>query len=172
MNQQGIAQQDIQAPALPSLTRDQMRVLASAAQLYARMGLGQIEYLVELAREQVITDRNGEAVHFNALAAADDLVVPLKLALTGFRPNASKGIHSEHTPQVAKTAWALYKLMDGLLAGERAAESPTGLPDGTFVGKDADGQWKVIRVKKDGQTVVLSTAPTQDLAISRADWLL
>lgn len=122
---------------LGPLEADQVRVLVDALDLYARVLLGQLDEVVNLARMGLLTDGEGHPASAARIREAESRLNEVKQLLTGFAPNASKGICARHTPSAAKHAFLLRKVMRYRMALERK-------PDGSaFDGVDFDDPYLV-----------------------------
>ena len=104
------------AYALQGLSQKQAFVIAEALELVARLGTGQLHYLMEFVRFGGVTTREGQPIDIETLRAGDELVSRLKGLLTGFPDSASKGIGGETVPRDAQIAWEMRKAIRHCLA--------------------------------------------------------
>jgi hypothetical protein len=104
---------------LTGLTFKQSRVIADALELVMRLGLGQLEYLMDFVRFGGVTSKTGEPLPYATLDEGDALVRQLKRRLTDYDDGASKGISNVHTPADAKVAFELYKAIRHRLAWDQ-----------------------------------------------------
>lgn len=113
---------------LSPLTAEQARVLAAALELYARIGMGQIEHLLEEIRfSGLVTRPDGAPVPAKDIERAEALVYQVKQVLTQFAPNTSKGIAGPATPRVAQIAYEMYKAIRHRLAWDRNPQGGLGV---------------------------------------------
>ncbi len=94
-------------------------IMMRALELYARIGIGQLDEVVELFCFGPATNRNGQNPSADSLQAARELMTQVKFALTGFESNASKGIGGEHVAEELKAAWEVRKAISHRLAWDR-----------------------------------------------------
>lgn len=106
-----------------TVPRDVAQAIDSALEFYARMGLGQLGFLVEEARAGVFKNREGREPDLEQLEEAELLVEPLKMALFGFTPNASHGIFSDKISDVFRKVWGAHKALRRRLAWDK---NPSG----------------------------------------------
>ncbi|VTU42587.1 MULTISPECIES: hypothetical protein [unclassified Variovorax] len=113
--------------SLIGLSQKQSHVLADALELVGRLGMGQLEYLMEFVRYGGITSQKGEPLANGALLEGDKLVEQLKAVLTGYTLGGSKSIGSESTPTDAKIAFELYKAIRHRLSWVHTPEGGHGV---------------------------------------------
>jgi hypothetical protein len=112
---------------LVGLSEKQAEVLSDAAEFLCRVGMGQLDAVMNMARFGGITGKAGEPIGFDQLDEGDRLVNQLQLVLTGYPSNASKGIGNEHTPAAAKIAFELHKALRHRLAWDRNPQGGHGV---------------------------------------------
>ena len=112
--------------ALRGLSETQAQILSKSLELFSRLSIGQLDMVLDLARLGDITNRDGQAAPAECLSEAEDLVNTAKFLLTGYHPNASKGIGGEHTPR-ANIAWEMHKAIRHRLAWDRSPEGGNGV---------------------------------------------
>lgn len=101
-----------------TLTEKQAEVVIKALDLYTRMGLGQLERVLEVA---ALEGQQWEGP--TDYETAESAMVTLKKALTGFALNASYGIYSE---KVRDTFRVAYDIMQVLRHSVAWAKQPEG----------------------------------------------
>ncbi|MNR71425.1 hypothetical protein D3C71_20400 [compost metagenome] len=113
--------------SLTNLSQAQAHVLCQALELLARLGLSQLEYLMEFVRMGGITGPDGKPIGLERVEQADGMVDTLKLLLCEYGGGASKGIGSPTTPKNAQVAWELFKVIRHRLAAERPSDGIGGV---------------------------------------------
>lgn len=96
---------------LTGLSENQVATITAALELHMRIGLGQLEYLIEFAKIGGVTLMDGTAPSSATFNVAEGQVEQVKALLTGYRHGASKGISHPHTPLASKRAYELYKVL-------------------------------------------------------------
>jgi hypothetical protein len=110
-----------------TVPRDVAQAIDSALEFYARMGLGQLEFLVEEARAGVFKNKEGIEPDHEQLEKAELLVEPLKMALFGFTPTASHGIFSDKISDVFRKVWGAHKALRRRLAWDKNSKGGLGV---------------------------------------------
>lgn len=98
-----------------------------ALDVYIRLGLGQLEVVGHLVRDEVIPTCGDHTQHRRAatVEACDRVDALLREAkhVLGFRSAASLSIHHPHVPASGTAAYAALQQLDPLIAAARSAPS-------------------------------------------------
>lgn len=87
-----------------TLTEKQAHIVITALDLYTRIGIGQIERVMELFSEVYWKD-------IPNVERARQLVLEFKEALTGYPMNASHGIHSDKVRDTFRAAYDITQVL-------------------------------------------------------------
>lgn len=79
------------------LNEVQMRIISNALDVYSRLGIAQLEAVVNLFRED-------DRVETESLKAFESLINTVKQIVFDMSPNASYGIANEKVPEIYKVA--------------------------------------------------------------------
>jgi hypothetical protein len=101
------------------LNADHARVIAAALDMYTRIGLGQLETILE--HPGVFARLGGGTT---ARPDAEYLIGQLKARLFGFAPNANHGIRNPAVVDVARQAYDIRCVIRHRLAWDRAGNPP------------------------------------------------
>jgi len=113
--------------SLDGLSPSQAGFISEALELATRLGLGQIDYLLEYIKYGGVTDEEGKLLPFEKIAEAGHLVSQLRRVLTGFDPGRSKGIGSPAVPAKAAAAYEIGKVIRHRLAWDRNPRGGIGV---------------------------------------------
>jgi hypothetical protein len=119
------------------ITTWQAQAIVNACDLFSRIGIGQFQEIVHLARFGLIKPREGAIIDYDAYDHAERHINEAKRSLTGYESNASHGIHSERVPDVFKIAWDIQQVIRNRLAWDRAG-NPANRDWKTMMGVDYD----------------------------------
>lgn len=126
-------QDALSTPAQPS-ERVLLSMPAALAQLFAqalefssRVGIAQLEEVVNLLRWQSVSTDGSEPLSQQALDEIESALVYAKLLATGFARSASHGIHSPYVLPTTLDAWKLYKALTHRLAWDRCPQGSMGV---------------------------------------------
>lgn len=97
--------------------------LQEGLELFSRVGIGQLEALLEPMRQRLFGSQGAGPDEQGLLEDANALVIALKSHLLGFSANASFGIYNPHVHAKVLRAWALQKAVRHRTAWDL---SPTG----------------------------------------------
>lgn len=103
------------------------RILADAAELYARLGIGQYGELLQMARDGLVIDREGQPTKLANIEAAEPLLNEIKRLLTGYPANASHGIYAPTLPKRFQYAHAVEKAIRHRLAWDTHPQGGTSV---------------------------------------------
>ena len=117
------------AYTLENLSEMQAQALVESLDLYARIRIGQLEMLTEMARMDEIPHKEALSVseRIERTEQAEVLLREVKQLLTGLPTNASFGILGEKAPEMARVAWGLQKAIRHRLAWDRRPEGGLGV---------------------------------------------
>lgn len=142
---------DDDTEVLLTMTLGQARALAEAAEAFSRIAIGQLNYVAEMVRFEVVPCRQDAGLPRRPASAAVceqiDLLMQNAKALLGYPPGASLGIGNPHVHIDAHRAWEVRKVLVRALAMHRD-------PEPTSRGVDYDGL--IVRYTSD-------KAPTVDV---------
>lgn len=96
--------------------------MVQALDVYARLGIGQLEAVAELGRQGQLVRRDGERPGLEVVEDAEALLGQAKACLFDFARGQSHGIYSAKLPAAFKEAWALHKLLRHRLAWDANPE--------------------------------------------------
>lgn len=137
------------------LDAEQVQVMRDALDFYARVLIGQFDEVLDLARFGVLTNSEGKPATMEQLERSKVLLDEVKRHLTGFPPNASKGIGGQYTPVEAQRAFLLCKVLRHRLARERK-------PEGTALdGVDFDDPYLVHYTRERHRVELTEHQPTR-----------
>lgn len=103
------------------------RVVGRALEFYARIGIGQLEEITELARWDQLNKLDGSKPTYAEIEEADVLLKQVKRLLFGLESNASLGILNPKTSQPAQIAWAVSKSIRHRMAWDANPEGGMGV---------------------------------------------
>lgn len=130
------------------LTLEQARAISAAADLYARIGIGQLEEIKNLVSMGIVPARaeHGEPVHQASMEVVDLIGEKLSSAKgdLGFHPNGSRGIGHQHNHMSVLRSWEVKKVLDKALALHRD-------PNPSFPNVDYDGL--ILRLTDDPEPI-------------------
>lgn len=112
---------------LEGLSPKQAQVVTDALELVMRIGMGQLEYLMEFIRFGGMLGPNGTPLDLDLLDKGDKIMEQLKPLLTGFPMNASKGIGNAKLPPATPIAYEIFKVVRHTLAWDRNPEGGMGV---------------------------------------------
>ncbi|MBC8740422.1 hypothetical protein F6X40_27580 [Paraburkholderia sp. UCT31] len=153
------------------LNEQQLEDAKKAFELYARVGLGQLDMLVDLVRMDVVVragipESNDE--RYERVEVLQAKVDDMKRLFTGHSPNASYGIHSEHVHGSVKRVWDLYKVVAHTRAWEHQPEggdgvhfravTPTGDAPPASLSRTSEGSAAYVISMNDSVELVLTAA--------------
>lgn len=104
---------------LLKINERQAQLLVDVCDLYSRIGIGQIEEIVNLARHGMLKHKNGKTADYENLNVADHMIRQVKLFLFGLESNANYGIHNETISDMYRVAWDLQQVIRQRLAWDR-----------------------------------------------------
>ncbi len=110
-----------------SMDEKTANVVQAALEFYSRIGIGQFEELLSLARYGQLKRFDGADIDLDRLDQAEGLVRQLKAVLLDMPANASFGIHSEHVNIAAKASWAVSRAIRHRMAWDRSPEGGMGV---------------------------------------------
>lgn len=99
----------------------------TALETYARIGLGQFDEILDLARTGSLRRLDGKLASFDALETARVHLMAAKAALTGMESNASHGIFSPNVSPDVKAAWVVKKALTHRTSWDRHPEGDIGV---------------------------------------------
>ncbi|MCC5611045.1 winged helix-turn-helix domain-containing protein [Nostoc sp. CHAB 5834] len=99
------------------------RIVHQALESYARLGIGQLKELTELARWGSIKKRDGTKPTLEDISEADELLNRVKELLFGLERNAGLDILNPLTSKNAQVAWSVSKALRHRMAWDA---NPTG----------------------------------------------
>lgn len=105
-----------------TLTRRQAQIIQRALDLYFRLGLGQVQYVVCTIVSQAKFDVNIDK-HINGR----DLLDRAKQLLTGYGPGWSRGISSPHLPMIFKEACDIHDVIRHRISWDISQEGGIGV---------------------------------------------
>lgn len=97
-------------------------LIQRALELYARLGLGQFETLLDLARFEDLRRTDGSVVPAANMDEARELLTKVKSLLTGLESNASYGISGSKVGAEFQKAWDVQRAVRHRLAWDRNPE--------------------------------------------------
>lgn len=129
--------QEMQAqsqPAVPEppkvhleMSRRTAALVALTLENYARLGIGQFEQVLDMARMDVLKRADGSDITPEQIDQAEADLNRCKRTLLGLAPNASFGIYAAHLDAGVKEAWAVHKAIRHRLAWDAAPEGQGGV---------------------------------------------
>lgn len=96
---------------ITGLSENQVRTITAALELHMRLGLGQLEFLLEFAKKGEITLADGSTPEYETFEKVEKLMEVIKYELTGYPSGASKGIAHEQVPAASRRAYEMYKVL-------------------------------------------------------------
>lgn len=127
-------------PLQVALNEPTAAVVQQALEFYSRIGLGQFEELLELARWGNLRGADGQPVSTERLQVAEGLVRSLKQTLLGMPSNASHSILSPRASESAKTAWAVSRALRHRMAWDRSPQGGMGVSFDEPIGSET-AEW-------------------------------
>ena len=131
------------------LTEEQAHVVSKALDIYSRLGIGQLNMISEMVREEFIPFSNGQ-FDFERAKNVEQAINAAK-SLLGFSPGASLGIGNANVDIKAHRAFEIKKVLDKALVEH---QNPTP----SFRGVQYDGLF--IRYTKDPEPQCTVSADT------------
>lgn len=134
---------------LLSLPARQAHLVRESLEHFSRIGMGQIEYVLEAGQMGVLKRYDGTPVGWEHLEPARDKLQRFKGLFTGYASNAAHGIHSPRVKSVFQTAWSLSQALRHRLAWDQNPAGSLGTWHDEPMGADSD---QVLFVGSDGPT--------------------
>lgn len=102
-------------------------LVQNALETYARIGLGQFEAIVSLARLGALTRSDGSPIPIESQEAASVALASAKASLMGLGANVSKGIYGPHVGAEFRKAWEAHTALRHRLAWDRNPQGGIGV---------------------------------------------
>lgn len=103
------------------------RTVHQALELFARLGLGQFDPLMDMARMGQLKRADGTGPTLGQLEAADFYLRQFKSTLMDMGVGHSHGIRSQNVDKEVKTSWAVAKALRHRLAWDRTPQGSLGV---------------------------------------------